>query len=453
MDKPKLLIIDDDENIRTSMKWALTTDYRILSAADRPSALEVFQQEHPDLVTLDLGLPPCPNGVEEGFQTLADLIELQPGLKVIIITGQDDRENALNAIGKGAYDFLCKPIQVEELNVILRRVLRVAQLERDYHVLQAQVGGDSFAGMLGASPQMQAVFDTIKTVQDTDIPVVVLGESGTGKELVARAIHGGSTRRQGPFVAINCAAIPENLLESELFGHEKGAFTGAHMQRKGRIEAAHGGTLFLDEIGDLPLALQAKLLRFLQEHQLERVGGRAGISVDTRVIAATNADLHKAMKNKQFREDLYYRLGVMVISLPPLRDRVGDLLFLARAFLERFAAKNHKKVSGFTQQAIRAMESHGWPGNVRELENRIERAVIMAKTPKLTADNLQLSATAEKYQGMKLKEARESLEKELVLKALVKNKGNLTKVAAELGISRPTLYEMMEKLGLERQGN
>jgi two-component system, NtrC family, response regulator len=450
MDKPKLLIIDDDENIRTSMKWALTADYGILTASDRLSALQVFGEERPALVTLDLGLPPCPNGVEEGFRILAELLELDPHLKVIIITGQDGRENALQAIGQGAYDFLCKPIQVDELQVILRRAVRVAKLEHDYQALQTRVGEDSFAGMLGASPQMQEVFSAIGSVQGTEVPVLVLGESGTGKELVARAIHGGGARSQGPFVAINCAAIPETLLESELFGHEKGAFTGAHMQRKGRIEMAHGGTLFLDEIGDLPLALQSKLLRFLQEHQLERLGGRSAITVDTRVIAATNTDLKRAMRDKLFREDLYYRLGVVVITLPPLREREGDVMLLAETFLRRIVTEQNKKISGFGQQALRAIESYSWPGNVRELENRIERAVIMAKNPKLSVGDLQLSSIGEKYHGMKLKEARESLEKELVLKSLTKNKHNLTKVAAELGISRPTLYELMDRLDIER---
>jgi two-component system, NtrC family, response regulator len=267
---------------------------------------------------------------------------------------------------------------------------------------------------------------------------------------VARAIHGGGARSQGPFVAINCAAIPETLLESELFGHEKGAFTGAHVQRKGRIEMAHGGTLFLDEIGDLPLALQSKLLRFLQEHQLERLGGRSAITVDTRVIAATNTDLKRAMRDKLFREDLYYRLGVVVITLPPLREREGDVMLLAETFLRRIVTEQNKKISGFSQQALRAIESYSWPGNVRELENRIERAVIMAKNPKLSVADLQLSSISEKYHGMKLKEAREDLEKELVLKSLTKNKHNLTKVAAELGISRPTLYELMDRLDIER---
>jgi two-component system, NtrC family, response regulator len=451
VEKPKLLIVDDDENICVSMKWALSQDYEIFLAGDRPNALDIFQKERPDLITLDLGLPPRPRGVEEGFLTLAELLGLDPFVKVIVITGQDDKANALNAIGEGAYDFLCKPIQVEELRVILRRVLRVRQLEREHHELQKRLRAEPLEGMLGSSPQIREVCATIEQVRGTDVPVLILGESGTGKELAARAIHGGSARRDGPFVAINCAAIPETLLESELFGHEKGAFTGAHVQRKGRIESAHAGTLFLDEIGDLTLALQAKLLRFLQEHQIERVGGRSEITVDTRVIAATNIDLQKAITEKLFREDLYYRLGVVVLTMPPLREREGDALLLSSAFMQKFAAENKKRITGFTQQALRAIENYDWPGNIRELENRVKRAVIMARSAKLTIDDLQLPSSSERHKGIKLKEARETLEKELVLQALMRNKQNLSRAAAELGISRPTLYELMDKLNIARQ--
>jgi two-component system NtrC family response regulator len=451
LEKPKILVVDDDEDIRVSMKWALARDYSVLLAEDRESALEVLRRERPLVVTLDLGLPPVPYGVEEGMRLMAEMLEIDALLKIVIITGQDEKGNAIRAIGEGAYDFFCKPIQVDELKVVLNRVFRVSRLEQQHLELQASLSREAFEEILGSSPQIQEVFATVRKVAGTDVPVLIVGESGTGKELVAKAIHGRSARREGPFVAINCAAIPDNLLESELFGHEKGAFTGAHAKRQGRIELAHGGTLFLDEIGDLPLGLQVKLLRFLQEHHLERVGGREEITVDTRVLAATNTDLPRAMSENRFREDLYYRLGVVVISVPPLRDREGDVVFLAQAFLQKYAADSQKKLMGFTRPAVRALEAHSWPGNVRELENRIRRAVIMAQSAKLTVEDLQLTSPYTKYEGLGLKEAREGLEKDLILQALAKNRGNLTRIAADLGISRPTLYELMDKLGIARK--
>lgn len=448
--RPKLLIVDDDENIRTQMKWALAQNYAVVLAEDRPSALEAQKKEHPSVVTLDLGLPPHPGGVEEGFLTLASMLEYDPLIKVIIITGQAEKENALQAIGQGAYDFLCKPIEVEELKGILHRAFYVTQLERENRALQRQTESESFEGMLGTSPQMQEVFATIRRVATTEVPILVAGESGTGKELAARAIHRLSARKAGPFVAINCGAIPEMLLESELFGHEKGAFTGAHLQRRGRIEGAQAGTLFLDEIGDLPLPLQVKLLRFLQEHVIERVGGRETIPVDVRVLAATNVDLKKALSEGRFREDLYYRLGVVEITVPPLREREGDIALLATLFLQRYATESKKKVAKLSQPTLRALEGYHWPGNVRELENRIKRAVIMAEGTNITAADLELSDPQEKQGGKRLKEAREALERDLVQRALAHNKGNLTQAAAELGISRPTLYELIEKLGIEK---
>jgi two-component system NtrC family response regulator len=455
MDKPKLLIVEDDENLRTQMKWALAQDYHVLLAGDRQSALAIVNQEHPSVVTLDLGLPPHSTGVDEGMSTLAGIIEHDSLTKVIIITGRTEKEHALQAIGRGAYDFLCKPIQVEELKVILQRALYVSGLEREYRALQDRLSGeahdDSYEGMIGSSPQMQQVFVTIRKVATTDVPVLIEGESGTGKELVARAIHRQSQRQEGPFTTINCSAIPENLLESELFGYEKGAFTGAYTQRKGRIEAAQGGTLFLDEVGELSLSLQVKLLRFLQERCIEHVGGREEITVDARVIAATNVDLRKAMAESRFREDLYYRLGVLVITLPPLRERGDDIQLLARALLQRYAVENRKKITGFTQQALHALEIHHWPGNVRELENRIKRAVIMADGSRVTSANLELSSPSNKYTNKSLKEAREAVERELVQRALESTKGNLAQAAANLGISRPTLYELIEKLGINKR--
>jgi two-component system, NtrC family, response regulator len=447
--KPKLLIIDDDESIRFSLEWALSEDYELFLASNRTDALNIFETQNPPLVTLDLGLPPDPNGPEEGFKTLSSLIERNASAKVIVITGQEEKQHAIQAIGQGAYDFFQKPIKIEELKIILRRAAYVYRLEEDHRNLQERLSCKGFNDILGTCGKIQEVFATIEKVADSDYPVLILGESGTGKELVANAIHERSFQKKGPFVPINCGAIPDNLLESELFGHEKGAFTGAHAQRKGRVEMAESGTLFLDEIGELPLPLQTKLLRFLQEHKVERVGGRKEILIDTRVIAATNKDLVQEVHEKRFREDLYYRLGVITISLPPLRDREGDITLLATSFLNKYAAENKKKIFGFTKSALYAIESYPWPGNIRELENRMKRAVIMAPGSRLTKQDLGLEAS-DKDRVLTLKEARDILEKEMIVKSLARNGNNLTRVAAELGISRPTLYEFMEKLGIKR---
>ena len=446
--KPKLLVVEDDENLRTQMKWALAQDYEVFQAEDRKSALEVLSKEKPPVVTLDLGLPPRPDGVEEGFRALGEMLEQDGLVKVIIITGQGEKDNALKAIGQGAYDFFCKPIQIEELKVVLNRAFYLSQVEHEHRELQQQRREEWFEGMLGTSPRMHEVFSSIRKVSTAEVPVLIVGESGTGKELVAGAIHRQSSRRESPFVAINCGAIPENLLESELFGHEKGAFTDAHIQRKGRFETAQGGTLFLDEIGELSLSLQVKLLRFLQEQKIERVGGREEILIDARVLAATNKDLKQAISDGKFREDLYYRLGVVTIQLPPLREREEDTLVLATALLQRYAGENRKKIAGFTKQAIRAIEEHNWPGNIRELENRIKRAVIMAEGSKITPEDLELTSPYKKYERQGLREAREALERDFIERAIAKNKGNLTQAASELGLSRPTLYELMEKLGI-----
>ena len=449
--KQRLLIVDDDEDLRTQMKWALAKDYEVTLAEDRETALAALAAKRPAVVTLDLGLPPQPAGVEEGFAILDEIINGYGQTKVIIITGRGEKEHALRAVEQGAYDFFYKPIQLDELKVVLRRAFHLAQLEREQRVLKNRLSGYTFEGMLGTSPKMQDVFSVIRKVATTDAPVLVAGESGTGKELVAGAIHRLSIRQANPFIVINCGAIPENLLESELFGHEKGAFTGAHIQRKGRFEMADGGTLFLDEIGELPMLLQVKLLRFLQERVVERVGGREQIEVDTRVIAATNRDLKEAMQSGNFREDLYYRLGVIFISIPPLRERSGDVLLMAKVFMERYAEENKKKIKGFTLDAIDAIEKYGWPGNVRELENRIKRAVIMCDGQKLTPEDLEMAAPLAPYEAMSLKEARESLERELIIKAMIRNTDNLTKAASELGISRPTLYDLMSKFGLLKE--
>jgi len=448
--KQKLLIVDDDEDLRTQMKWAFIEDYDVYLAEDKQSAVAMIHKEQPAVVTLDLGLPPNPAGVEEGFSVLDYILDHYSHTKVIIITGRGEKENALRAVEKGAYDFFYKPIQLDELKVVLRRAFSVSQLEKELHELRYRLSGNTFESMIGTSPQMQDVFSTIRKVATTDVPVLITGESGTGKELVARAIHRLSIRESKPFIPINCSAIPENLIESELFGHEKGTFTGALTQRKGRFEMAEGGTLFLDEVGDLPLTLQVKLLRFLQEKTIERVGGREQIEIDARVLAATNRDLGEAMKNSTFRDDLYYRLKVVEIALPPLRERNGDVIVLAKAFLDRYGSENRKKVKGFSSQAIEAIEHYSWPGNVRELENRIKRAVIMAEGKIITREDLELGEAADRKECMPLKDAREMLEKELILKAIMRNENNLTKAASDLGVSRPTLYDLMDKLGIPK---
>jgi two-component system, NtrC family, response regulator len=448
--KPKLLIVDDDEEIRTQMKWALAADYEIQMAGDRASAIDLFGSSGAAVILLDLGLPPHPGTPEEGLATLAELLAIDSLAKVVIISGQGEKETALRAVGTGAYDFLGKPVDMGELKLMLKRCFHVSQLEREYRELQRRIQGDSFEGMLGTHARMQAVFASIRKVATTDASVLILGESGTGKEMAAQAIHQRSARKDGPFVAINCSAIPETLIESELFGHEKGSFTGAHVQRRGRIESSGGGTLFLDEIGEIPLPVQVKLLRFLQEQRIERVGGRQEIQVDTRVIAATNIDLKKAMTAGTFREDLFYRLAVVQIVLPPLMDRDDDILLLAQSFLSRYAEQNKKVGVAFGPEALRAIRSHTWPGNVRALQNRVKRAVIMGGAKRLTAQDLELSSGAPSAQGLSLKDARESLEREMIKNSLRKHSGKISAAATDLGISRPTFYELMAKLGIPK---
>jgi len=448
--KSKLLLVDDDEEIRTQMKWALGQDYEILLAEDRASAINQFHAQRPAVVLLDLGLPPHPGTPDEGLIALSELLGIDSLAKIIVVTGQSEKEIALQAVGAGAYDFLCKPVEMEELKLLLKRSFHMVHLEREYHRAQQRLNEDSFEGMVGINGHMQAVFDSIRKVATTDAPVLILGESGTGKEMAARAIHQRSARKDGPFVAINCSAIPATLMESELFGHEKGSFTGAHIQRMGRIETANGGTLFLDEIGEIPLSLQVNLLRFLQEQRIERVGGRHEIHVDTRVIAATNADLSKGLSDGTFREDLYYRLAVVQIHLPPLRDRKDDIPLLAQLFLQQFASQSGKTGIVFAPEAVSALQHHAWPGNVRELQNRVRRAVIMSGGKRLNAQDLELDHPTAPVLGVSLREARESLEREMIRKALRKHSGKITAAAAELAISRPTLYELMDKLGIKK---
>lgn len=451
--KPKLLVVDDDEEIRTQMKWALTKEYEVIMAGDRAQAREQFQAHRPGVVLLDLGLPPNPAAPDEGLATLSELLAIDQQAKIVIVTGQAEKSTALQAVGTGAYDIIGKPADMDELKMLLKRCYYVATLEREYRQIHQQLNNDSFEGILGTNARMQSVFDSIKKVAPSNAPVLILGESGTGKEMVAKAIHQKSPRKEEPFVAINCSAIPESLMESELFGHEKGAFTGAHQMRKGRIETANGGTLFLDEIGEIPLPIQVKLLRFLQDQRIERVGGRQEIAVDVRVVSATNANLKKAMQQGTFREDLFYRIAVVQLLLPPLRERDEDINFLAQTFLQRISAEIGKTGLNFGPDALRAIRQYSWPGNVRELQNRVRRAAIMSEGKRVTPQDLELGQSNLPSQGMSLKEAREAVEREMLTQALKKNSGKISAAATELGISRPTFYELMDKLGIQRSEN
>ena len=448
---PTLLLVDDDPEIRDQMKWALASDYELLEASDRPSALAHVRQAMPQLVLLDLGLPPDTDGASEGLAILRETMQLNPMAKVIVVTGNSDRAKAIAAIESGGYDFIEKPVQLDVLKIVLQRAAYLSNLEQENRALQQQAGQNDFEGLMGNSAQMQEVFRMIRRVGPSDVPVLITGESGTGKELVARAIHRQSGRKGQAFVAINCGAIPETLLESELFGYEKGAFTGATQQRKGRIEGARGGTLFLDEIGDIPLGLQVKLLRFLQDHEIQRLGGKETIAVDARILAATNVDLQKAISEGRFREDLYYRLCVVTIAVPALNDRGSDIALLSRTFLTKFAEEQKKPLKGFTPQAMQALTAHNWPGNVRELENRIKRAVVMAEGKYVTPGNLELKdPSSSEEEASTLRASRDSRERDLVRLAMEKADGNVSRAAADLGISRPTLYQLLARYGLKK---
>jgi two-component system NtrC family response regulator len=451
--KPRLLIVDDDEAIRTQTKWALSQDYDVCLAEDRRGAIEAFEANSPAVTLLDLGLPPRPNECDEGMAALSDILAIDSAAKVIVVSGQSEKRNAIQAVGAGAYDFLCKPVEMEPLKLLLLRCIRVVDLEKEYRQLQQSRRSEVFEDMLGTSPQMQSVFAFIRKVAGTNVPVLLLGESGTGKEMAAAAIHHRSTRKDGPFVAINCNAIPENLLESELFGHEKGAFTGAHIQRKGLLETASGGTLFLDEIGELPATIQVKLLRFLQEQRFQRVGGRQEIQVDTRLVTATNADLKQLIENGKFREDLYFRIAVVPLRLLPLRERGEDILFLAREFLQSYAVQSGRGNVVFGPDALGAITRYSWPGNVRELQNRVKRAVIMASGSRVAAKDLELDGRGGVFasSARTLKQAREQVERDVIQQALRRHSGKITAAAADLGISRPTLYELMEKLSISKE--
>ena len=444
-----LLIVEDDPALQKQIRWAFD-QYETLTAADRESALAQVRRNSPPVVTMDLGLPPDADSVSEGFLLLEQILTIAPDTKVIVLTGQNDRTNALRAIGLGAYDFFAKPFEVDMLGLTIERAYRLYDLQQENKRLQLMHQPDVLAGLISRDPEVLRVCRTVEKVANSDATVLVLGESGTGKELIARGVHAASPRRNERFIAINCAAIPDNLLESELFGYEKGAFTGAAKTTPGKIETAHRGTLMLDEIGDLPHSLQAKLLRFLQERVIERIGGRQEIPVDVRIVCATHQDLKGLIKEGSFREDLYYRLAEIVVNIPPLRARQGDTALLAHAFVRRFSTEQNRGAMTLREDALRAVESYSWPGNVRELENCIKRAVIMADGNQITVDDIGLdTGHNEELMSLDLRQVREDAEKRVIIMALGRADGNVLKAADMLGISRPTLYDLMHRYGLK----
>ena len=442
----KLLIVEDDPGIQSQLRWCFE-DYEVISAVDRESAINELRRHEPVVVLQDLGLPPDDSGVSEGFATLREILKLAPFTKVVVVTGHGDQSNAVKAVGLGAYDFYQKPVDVDTLQLIVQRAYQMHALEAENRQLAEALGTSPLDGVIGASESMLKVCRTIEKVAPTNATTLLQGESGTGKEVLARAIHALSTRKNEPFVAINCAAIPDTLLESELFGFEKGAFTGAVKQTPGKIEVADGGTLFLDEIGDMPQSLQAKLLRFLQQRTIERLGGRAEIPVDVRVLCATNKNLRQAMTTGAFREDLYYRISEITIDIPPVRDREGGRLLLAQYLLNKFSKQQGRVIKGFTEDGHDAIEAYGWPGNVREMENKIKAAVIMAEGKFVTATDLGLAVTVTSP-TLNLRVVRQNAETGAIRQALVRASGNISRTAELLGITRPTLYDLMAKYGI-----
>ncbi len=448
-----LLIVEDDLALQKQIKWTLDR-FESVTASDRESALLMVRRHQPAVVTMDLGLPPDPDSVSEGFKLLEQILDLEPGTKVIVLTGQNDQANALRAVAMGAYDFLAKPFEPDVLNLTVDRASRLAELQAENRRLAALHQSDALGGLITRDAEMLRICRTIERVSSSNATVLLLGESGTGKEVLAQGLHTAS-KRGGRFVAINCAAIPENLLESELFGYEKGAFTGATKTTPGKIETADKGTLMLDEIGDLPHSLQAKLLRFLQQRTVERLGGRAEIPVDVRVVCATHQDLKSLIAQGRFREDLYYRLAEIVVTIPPLRARTGDAVLLAHAFLRRFAQEQRRASMSFTEDAVQAIEQHGWPGNVRELLNAVKRASIMADGERLTYDDLGLAAPAGSERpdaalsDLDLRTVREAAERQAIVAALARTNSNIVKASEMLGVSRPTLYDLMKKLSIK----
>ena len=444
-----MLVVEDDPGLQAQLRWCFE-GYEVIVAGDRETALAELRKYPFPVMTMDLGLPPDASGTSEGFAALEQILADYPHTKIIVVTGNNERTNALQAVALGAYDFFHKPIDSELLGFIVNRAYRLHELENENRRLHSQQPESPLEGVLTGSQEMLDVCRTIEKVAPADVTVLVLGESGTGKELLARSLHGLSRRSDGPFVAINCAAIPETLLESELFGYEKGAFTGAVKQTPGKIETANGGTLFLDEIGDLPMALQAKLLRFLQERVIERVGGRKEIPVDVRVVCATHKDPQALIRENQFREDLYYRVSEITVRIPPLRERVGDVLLLGRAFLERYSRQHGSQMHRFSKDALTALEAYHWPGNVRELENRVKRAVIMAEQKQITAKDLELGGDHQtNAQSYDLREIREQAERQAILRALSHVGGKISQAAELLGVSRPTMYDLIRKYNMK----
>jgi len=444
-DKPKLLIVEDDPGLQKQLKWCFD-DYEVIAATDRPGALAALRRHEPAVVLQDLGLPPDAEGVSEGFATLLETLRLAPRTKVIVVTGQLDKQNAVRAVGMGAYDFYQKPVDTDVLRLLVQRAFQIHSLEEENRALVQRQGLMPLEGVIAIAEPMVKACRTIEKVAPTNATVLLLGDSGTGKELLARAVHTLSPRADKPFVAINCAAIPDTLLEAELFGYEKGAYTGAAKQTAGKFEHANGGTLFLDEIGDMPLALQAKLLRFLQDRVVERIGGRERIPVDVRVVCATNKDLPAIIKSGEFREDLYYRISEVTVRIPPLRERGGDAVIIAQSVLERRAREHHRPVKGFTPEAMKAIEAYPWPGNIRELENRVNGAVIMTEGKYVSVEDLGLPSEGGADLGwLNLRVARQRAEREAIRQALALTGWNLTRTAELLGITRPTLYDLLEK--------
>ena len=442
--RPRLLIVEDDPGLQKQLKWCFD-EYEVLVAETRAAALAAVRRFEPPVVLQDLGLPPDPDGVSEGFATLLETLRIAPRTKVIVVTGQSDKANAVRAVGLGAYDFYQKPLDTEVLRLLVERAGHLHWLEEQNRLISECRTVNPLAGVIALSEPMVRVCRMVEKVAPTMATTLILGESGTGKELLARALHDLSPRRDRPFVAINCAAIPETLLESELFGYEKGAFTGALKQTRGKLETADGGTLFLDEIGDMPLSLQAKLLRFLEERVVERIGGREHIAVDVRVVCATNQELQMLLETSSFRQDLYYRISEVAVRIPPLRERPGDAAVIARILLERYVAEHRSRVKGFSPEALRAIQAYPWPGNVRELENRISAAVIMAEGKFVSAPDLGLPQPDRTVEWLNLRVARQRAEREAITQALAVAGGNLSRAAELLGITRPTLYDLLDK--------
>ncbi len=446
----RLLIVEDDPGLQSQMRWCFSEDLDVTVASDRESALAALRRTEPEVVTLDLGLPPDPGGASEGFSLLEEILRLAPMTKVIVVTGREDKENAVKAIGMGASDFYQKPLDADILTFVVNRALRLAELEKENQALSHQGNGTSIKGIVAASPQMLSVCRTLEKVAPTDVTTLIVGETGTGKELLARGLHDLSQRACKPFAAINCAAIPENLLESELFGFEKGSFTGATQSKKGKIESANGGTLFLDEIGDMPMSLQAKLLRFLQERVVDRVGSTQPIPVDVRVICATHRNVKNLIESGSFREDLYYRISEITLDVPSLRERTGDALVIAQSLLKSLGKQMDRANLAFTEDAINAINHYEWPGNVREMINKVKRATIMADGKRITADDLDLACDHPPQDNqLNLRQVRENAERQAIIQALRSCQFNMAQASRLLGVTRPTLYNLTDKYRIE----